>query len=212
MPDKCVCSFGRCCGSKPATEDDGPPAAAARPAQVAHEQVMMIQDISLDLTVVSAPHRLLRTISETPPDDEPWDYMTVDPDRKLVMLAGQRFLGFAGIHQAEFAERPDACRGRTIADVFPRGILDIFTPLLDFALGGENGQLHSIFKGQGLTFFAYPFHNENKEVIGVHIVYRPTRYDASDIAALISRGPGSPAPTSTPPPAAAFGRRGISGI
>lgn len=196
--DKCTFT---CCRKKPDTlddEDDAQATSRPSPSKQHPPHMMMIQDLSLDLTVVSAPHRLLETLGDDTRETDPWDFMSVDKERRLVMLTGKRFLGFANKFP-EFAERADACRGKSMDDVFPRGIIHIFNPLLTFSLQGDGGQLHSIYCGHSLTFFAYPFKNESGHVIGVHVVYRPTRYDAQDIAAMITTGasePRPPAPTS----------------
>lgn len=178
---RCVCSWAGCCKS---AEPGGGPEPSSSKTQT---HIMMIQDIGLDLTVVSAPHRFLHTLGEeTSPEEEPWDFMTVDKDRRLVMLVGERFLYFA--NDPSLSIRPDACRKKLIDDVFPRGVMDIFNPLLSVALCGKGGQLHSIYKGHGLTFFAFPLFNETRQIIGAHVIYRPTRYNQADIAKLISQG------------------------
>lgn len=200
---RCICSWSGCCCKK----KEGGGAEPSSSKTQAH--VMMIQDIGLDLTVVSAPHRFLHTLGEeTSPEEEPWDFMTVDKDRRLIMVAGERFVGFSS--DPDLAKRPDACRKKTIDAVFPRGVLDIFNPLLGVALTGRGGQLHSIYKGHGLTFFAFPLPNETGDVVGAYIMYRPTRYNQADIAKLISQGPAPAPPTILVPTAEEKERAGLA--
>ena len=74
-----------------------------------------------------------------------------------------------------------------MADVFAKPILDILTPLVEMTLEGKSPQLHTIYKSQGLTLFAYPFYNESRVVIGAHVIYRPTTYERSDITNILNR-------------------------
>jgi hypothetical protein len=167
----CFCGSGR---SREPTEDAG----------AAH--VLMIQDLSLDLCVVNAPHRHLTTVGEESDDGTAWDYLTVDKDLHTVMVIGERFEQF--LADPAFRERPDAMRGQSLAETFTKGIVDILSPLLQVAITGSTGQLHTIFRGHNLTLFAFPLLCDTGDVIGAHVMYRPTKYNQVDIAKLISRG------------------------
>lgn len=182
---KCIVQMRCCCCCCPKKQ------VPAR-SRATHSRVMMIHDLSLDLCVVSAPHRHLASLGDDDQEGE-WDFLTVGKQKDVVLLAGPRFTHFA------LADR-DTYRGQNISDVFPRGIVDILMPVLDMALGGNSSQLHTIFKSQSLTMFAYPITNEVADVIGAHVVYRPTKYTQADIASLISRGTAArhPATATTP--------------
>lgn len=180
--EKCSCTPGSwsCCAKK---EPDGN-ASTTKP-QPAH--VMIIEDVSIDLCVVSAPHRYLQSLGE--PNDNPdqrWDFITVDKDKNMIMIAGDRFNHFC--INPELVVTVDTCRGKPLADVFPRSITDVLNPLLDIAIQGTSGQLHTIYKSHSLTMFAYPIRNERGDSVGAYLIYRPTKYNQADIAKLISRG------------------------
>lgn len=182
---RCICEGPTffCCRRRRAGADD---AAAAEP------HVLVIQDISLDLCVVSAPHRHLTTLGEEPSDDR-WDFMMVDREKRAVMIAGERFAEFA-VDPAH-VERVDAARGLPIDEVFPRAITDILHPLVEMVLQGRAGQLHTIFRSKSLTLFASPVLNEAADVTGATVVYRPTKYAQADIASLLSRDAAAELPT-----------------
>lgn len=145
--------------------------------------MIMIQDINPELCIVNAPHQHITTLGTDTPED-PWDYLVVDRDNKLVMFSGSRFRDFC-VHAK--TQPSDLHKGQPLADVFPKNIVDIFIPLVDVALRGLGGQLHTIYKTQGLTLFVFPMLNETSNVVGASIIYRPTKYNQMDIAKLISR-------------------------
>ena len=146
---------------------------------------MLIHDTAVDLCVVSAPKRHLATLG-CDGNDQTWDFLSVDKDMRMVMLAGERFHELSG-NDTHLMAFPNACLGKPMANVFAKPILDILTPLVEMTLEGKSPQLHTIYKSQGLTLFAYPFYNETHAVIGAHVVYRPTTYDRSDITNILSR-------------------------
>ena len=146
-------------------------------------RVMMIHDTSVDLSVVTAPNRRLDSLGV----DEPaaaWDFMDVDNRSRMVMLAGTRMHELSNNRFA--GGDPNACAGLAVVDVFPKSVSDILLPLIDMALAGKSPQLHTIYQSQSLTLFAYPLYNEVSDVIGAHIVYRPTSYDKRDIQTILT--------------------------
>lgn len=169
--------FGACC--RRAEEDDQRTPTGNR--------VMMIHDTSLDLCVVSAPNRLLKTLGV--PAGEvtvcSWDFMSVDKQHRLVMLAGNRFHELSGNQFA--GGDADECMGVPIAEAFTKPVADILTPLVEMAQQGKSPQLHTIYRSQALTLFAYPMYNEHSDVIGVHIVYRPTKYAQAEIHNILTQ-------------------------
>lgn len=147
--------------------------------------MVMVQDISLDLCVISAPTKHLTTLGVDGDENaEQWDYLIVDAQKKVIMMSGQRFAKFCAHECTE--SHVDSCKGRALKEVFPKSVTDILEPLLDATMRGESPQLHTIFQSQNLTLFAYPMNNETGDVIGATIVYRPTKYNQADIASLIS--------------------------
>ena len=80
-------------------------------------------------------------------------------------------------------------------DVFAKPVSDILVPLIDTAMKGKSPQLHTIFRSQSLTLFAYPLYNERSDVIGVHIVYRPTKYEQRDIHSILTHNERNSATT-----------------
>lgn len=150
-------------------------------------RIVLIQEMHFDLCIVNAPHQIITSLGADA-TSEGWDYLIVDCDKKAIMFAGPRFHEFTVV-RSWLTETVDACKGTPLAELFHKSIVDIFIPLLNVALQGTPGQLHTIFKGQSLTFFVYPVMNENKLVIGASIIYRPTRYDVMDISKLISTTP-----------------------
>ena len=156
-----------------------------RPKKQVEGRVVLIHDKAIDLCVVSAPNRKLDTVGITSDEfNYPWDFMTIDKDLNLVMMTGVRFLELS-LHAERYSQRADACKGEPIAEAFQRAAVDIFIPLLRSALLGNSPQLHTIYKAKTLTLFAFPFRNELKEVIGVHVIYRPTKMNPSEIATLL---------------------------
>ena len=139
----------------------------------------MMVDVNMELCLVSAPHQRLDTLGNDTPED-PWDYLTVDRNGKLV----RHFCILPALAAPTAAA--DLCKGRAMTDVFPKGITDVFAPLVDVAMHGLTGQLHTIYKAQSLTLFVFPLMNDVNSVIAATIIYRPTKYNQVDIAKLIS--------------------------
>ena len=157
-------------------------------------RVTMIQDMAVDLCVVSAPRWHMDSLDADDPLEQ-WDTMTVDRSARIAMLTGPHFEDLV-------AGRP--WRGRPVCEVFDEPVADVLEPLLNAAQRTAHGaQLHTIYKSKALTLFAYPLRNEVQGVVGSHIIYRPTKYSQADISALIAGtaaacppAPALPAPAS----------------
>lgn len=204
---ECVIPEGGCCcgGSKRKKADD---AAPGPPPQHVYT------DSTVDITLVNSPHIHLDSLGDALSDNDNWDHMMVDKDLMMVMFTGSRFTSFARNTMGPGADLgPDACRGKTIAAVFGIGVANIMTPLLTVAMQqGAQAQLHTTFQQTvPLTMFAFPVIDtqpadddsdgggdgkrkkpREPKVLGAHIIYRPSRPNVVDIAALITTRDASP--------------------
>lgn len=154
------------------------------PKKKPRPRIVLIQEMHLDLCIVNAPHQIITSLGANRSTD-PWDFLIVDRDVNMVMFTGARFHDFC-MDKTLLTAPVDACKGTPLVDLFHKSMVDIFNPLLDVAWKSIPGQLHTIYKGQSLTFFVYPIVNENKTVVGATILYRPTQYNVTDISQLIS--------------------------
>lgn len=195
VDDSCCC---RCCGKSKSARNSqrGTPKPSARSPTSNQAKVMMIYDVSHDLSVVSRPHRHVTSLIDNI-SDEPWDFMIIDKNHRLVMMTGDRFYSFCTMASPSTMQhirsRSDACRGMKLADLYPKCITAFFDPLIDLSLNqNKSAQLHTTLAQKSLTMFAYPLCNENDDVVGVQIIYLPTTYNKTDIATLITSGTEHP--------------------
>lgn len=139
--------------------------------------VIMIQDIGVDFWVINAHKSIIDNIEKTSPNEK-WDILVLGNDGLVAELSGERFQKLR--NKGEYI-------GKKLSDVFPESIVEALDPLVEFVTKNEKAtQLHTIYKMKKLTLFAYPIKNEKDKLIGVNIIYRPSKYSKSDIASIIS--------------------------
>lgn len=182
---ECIIPQDGCCclvGKKKKKKNKSSDAAGTEPAP------HVFEDSTLNITLINSAHIHLDSLGDAQSDTDSWDFMMVDKDLLMIMFTGRRFTRFARTVLGSDADvSADACRGKTVEAVFGLSASNIMTPLLKVVLGGIEGQLHTIHQNIALTMFAFPvIDTHSKQVLGAHIIYRPSRFNATDIAALIT--------------------------
>lgn len=214
--EKCACNWGgifrcfRCCHSNDASRDEGDRAgipeedskASSTPSVAGprrrhaknkksvspEEHMVLVQDLALNLTTINAPHYVMQTIGANTGAFafEGWDYMIIDTELKLTMMAGKLFNNFCTDKQISESDCVDLGRGRPIVTIFPQRVSEILIKMANVALEGKCGQLHTFYKNKSLTMFVFPLFNDYKQPIGAFIEYRPTYLEQRDLREYIS--------------------------
>ena len=141
---------------------------------------MLFEHLGDNISAVSGPaieQSNLLDCESTPETGVAWDFLTVDKELRVVHLCGPRFLAMANPKMIA----PSSGCAHHIKEVMPPGIANLLCPLIEVCLERVSGvhQLHTLYRGQPLTLFAYPMLSTEKTAVGAQLIYRPTaRTDA----------------------------------
>jgi hypothetical protein len=111
-----------------------------------------------------------------------WDTITVDANHCIVSIFGDHVLKLLRVEQPARVH---------INDAFPESMAEVCNSLIEVALEGKSGVLHTMFNGESLSMYAYTLRNDKERIIGAHLIYRPTRYDQKGLIQLIKQIPQS---------------------
>jgi hypothetical protein len=148
----------------------------------------LIQASDVDICVLSAPaHQLVTLGRDEEARDDRWDFMMVDRECRIVMMAGPRFRTFCLIEEFKSEDAPpDLLHSRRLDEVFPTSVVNILMPLFERGLKNQSAQLHTYYQGQRhMTFFVFGLCNEHNQVVSAILIYRPTRYNQGDVSRFI---------------------------
>ena len=113
-------------------------------------------------------------------EDQDWDFLTVDTKHQVLNVCGERLKKMLRVEQPY---------RQSIHDAFYKSMSDVLEPLIEVALEGKSGMLHTLCNGESLCMIAYTLRNAKERIIGAHLIYRPTKYDQQQLIQLIKQVP-----------------------
>jgi len=113
-------------------------------------------------------------------EDQDWDFLTVDSQHRVLSVCGERLKKLLRVEQFY---------RQSIHDVFYKSMSEVCEPLIEVALEGKSGMLHTLCNGESLCMIAYTLRNAKERIIGAHLIYRPFKYDQKQLIQLIKQVP-----------------------
>jgi hypothetical protein len=146
---------------------------------------VLVEHLGDQISAVSGPaieQNSLLDCDVWPESGEEWDFLTVDKNLQVVHVCGPRFTAML--------QTPHALRtscGQPLRDLMPVGVSNLLCPLIEVCLEQATGvqQLHTLYRGQLLTLFAYPMISTAKTAVGVQLIYRPTTRSNAGVRNLL---------------------------